>query len=147
MPSQDSLGANTPATKTSPFGTRLLHVLIAVLAIETLAMTAVVVFLTVEQFIDAPASRVSSLALLGTTIVALALLVATLVGAVKRAPWVRGAAITWQILQLAAAWTVVQGDLAPVIGWVMTALSVVGFVVAFLPATRTALHARDGEDG
>lgn len=157
MPSQDSPGANSAARHdgdattdaaagtardATGVGARLLRILIGVLAIETLAMAAVVVFLTVEQFVDAPASRVSSIALLATTVVALAFLVAILVGAIRRAPWVRAAAITWQVLQLAAAWTVVQGDLAPLIGWVMTALSVVGFVVALLPATQAQLRAR-----
>lgn len=142
MPSQDSLGANRSSASATPLGVHFLRVLIGVLAVETLAMAAIVVFLLVEQFVAAPASRISSIALLVTTVVALALLIAVLIGAVRRAPWVRAAAITWQILQLAAAWTVVQGDLAPLIGWVMTALSVIGFVMAVLPATQEVLSPR-----
>lgn len=160
MPSHDSHEAKSPdehfSGETAPVsgarddastarGQRMLRVLTGVLSIESVVMGAVVVLLVVEQFVATPASRVSSLALLGVAAVALALVIATFVGAIRRGPWVRGAAITWQILQLAAAWTIVQGDLAPYIGWGLTVLSLVGFVSAIHPDTRTALLPRSND--
>ncbi|GGA64964.1 hypothetical protein GCM10011490_14480 [Pseudoclavibacter endophyticus] len=120
----------------------MLSTLTIVLGIEVLVAAGTVALLVFEQFTETPASRTSSLALLVMAVIALALIVAIGVGAVRRAQWVRGAAITWQVLQFAAAWTIVQGDLAPVVGWVLSALSLVGFVSAIHPATRSALRPR-----
>lgn len=146
MQPQRSLGSREPA-RGHGLGVTLLRVLVAVLALETLALAGVVALLTTEQFTDVPFSRTSSIALLVLAVVALGLLVAIVVGAVRRAPWVRGAAITWQVLQLAAAWTLLQGDLATAVGWALTALSVVGVICAVHPATRLALRPRDGGEG
>lgn len=139
MPAQDSPYVN----RVTPLGRRLLTMLRVVLAIEVVATAGAVAFLAVEQFVEVPTSRTSSLALLGLAIIALALIVALAVGAFQRAPWVRGAAVTWQVLQLAAGWTMLQGDLATAIGWGLTVLSVVGFVCAVHPATRSALRPRE----
>lgn len=140
MPDQGSLSAKSPERT----GATLLRVLIAVLALEMLATAGAVVLLTVEQFVDVPSSRTVSIALLALVVIALAFIVALLLGAIRRAPWVRGAAVTWQILQLAAAWTILQGDMATLIGWGLTVLSVVGIVCAVHPATRLALRPREG---
>ena len=121
-----------------------LQVLRLVLATETIVMLGVVGFLVVEQFVATPFSRQGSIALTVLAAVGLALVAVTLAGAVRRAPWVRGAAITWQILQLAAAWTLLQGDLATLAGVGLTVLSIVGVITAVLPATFAVLKARDG---
>lgn len=145
MQAQRSPSADgAPASKRA-LGTVLVRVLTAVLGVEALATAGVVALLAIEQFVDVPTSRTSSIALLGLAVVALALVIALVAGAVRRAPWVRGAAITWQVLQLAAAWTLLQGDLATAIGWALTVLAVVGIMCAVHPAIRLALRSH-GDD-
>lgn len=117
-----------------------LTVLIGVLVIESIGALAAVALLVVEQFVATPNSRSASLALLGLVVVAFALSVALVIGAVRRRTWIRGAVITWQVLQVATAWVFLQGDMAPWIGWVLIALAVVAVVCAIHPATQRSLR-------
>lgn len=131
--------ADQPESRRFPTKPLSLRVLQAVLAAEVLGMIVVAVLLIFQQFMATPASRTSSLALTVLVLIGLALLAAVLIGALRRKPWIRGAAITWQILQAAAAWVTVQGDLAAWIGWVALAAALTGIACAVHPATRAAL--------
>lgn len=124
-------------------GQAFLRVLTVVLAIEALAVAAGIVLLVVEQIVSPTATQMMSIALIVLMVIALGIVIAIAVGAVRRAPWVPSAAITWQILQFAAAWALLQGDLALLLGWSLTVLSFVGIVCSVHPATRSVLRPRD----
>lgn len=122
---------------------RLLLLLVAVLSIEALILAGVVALLVYEQFTEVPLSRSSSIALLVLAVLGLAFLVAVALAAWRRAPWVRSGAVTWQVLQLAAAWVALQGDIANGLGWVLVALAALGIVAAVHPAVQRELLPRD----
>ena len=112
------------------------NVLAAVLSFEAAILAAVTVFLVAET----AAQEAECLALLGAVLLAL-----VAVSTLRLRSWVRGAAITWQIMQLAVAWVFLQGDIAVWAGWALVAVSLIGLVAAVHPATGRALHRDDDE--
>lgn len=126
-----------------PAGT--LGLLATVLLVETIIMAAVVGFYLVELFSLPSANLASSIALFVLLVVGLVLLAVTTRGAFRRSSWVRGAAITWQVLLLAAAYLFATGDIASWLGWVVAVLCIAGVVLAVLPSTARAVRddARD----
>ena len=134
--------ADQPESRTNGRPAVTLRALQLVLGLETLGMLAVTGLLAVELATVEPASRTSSLALGVLVLVGLVLLVLLLRGALRRRAWVRGAALTWQVLQAAAGWVTVQGDLAVWAGWAALGASAVGAVCALHPATRATLLER-----
>lgn len=87
-----------------------LVVLIAVVALEALALWAAVAWL-VNGFVNSsPESMRTAIAL--TVLVALIALwiSATVIGLIRRLRWARGSTITWQVLQTAVAFGAIQGE-------------------------------------
>jgi hypothetical protein len=111
--------------------------LIVLLAAEFALLAAVAVVLLIELLIATPTSYASAIALTVLAFAAAAWLGAIVVGALRDRPWIRGAAIVWQVLQFALGAGAVSGQFAsPGIGWPLVGVAVVTFVL--LLATRPA---------
>lgn len=126
--------------------TATLAALAALLGLESLAVLASAIFLAVELAGGGAASAASTIAL-----IVLLALVAVLVGVVawstwRQRAWIRGAAFTWQVLQIAAGWVFLQGDLAPAVGWLLVGAGVIGAALALAPSTRRSLAGRGEAD-
>lgn len=119
--------------------------LAGVLALEAAVLAAATVFLVVETAAQEADFLVSSLALAGLALLGTVLLALVASAAFRMRSWVRGAAITWQIMQLAVAWVFLQGDIAVWVGWALVGISILGIVAAVHPATGRALRRDDDE--
>lgn len=109
-------------------------------------MIAASVFLVYEQFAEEPLSRASSLALLALAVIASVFLVVLVRATWRVERWIRGPLITWQVLQVAAAWVILQGDMATALGWGLTILGALAFVLVLMPASTKALRRADEFD-
>ncbi|MEQ1735135.1 MAG: hypothetical protein ABL886_01735 [Rhodoglobus sp.] len=124
------------------------HPLIIALAVlifaECALLLAAVVYLVVELLIATPASLASALFLTILTAIAAVWLGVIGVNVLRASTWVRGAAIVWQVLQLAVAVGSFQGLFAqPAIGWALLVPAVIGLVLVFTPAVVQATR-REG---
>lgn len=141
---QDLVGSAEHAGRPRPAPSLL--ALAAILSIEAVGVLALAVLLAVDIATQAAYSMLSSIALLVTVAVAGLLLVVLARATWRRRPWIRGAAITWQVLQIAASWAVIEGDMEPWIGWVGIVLGLAGIACAVLPATQASLLPREGAE-
>lgn len=119
--------------------------LAGVLFLEAATLAAATVFLVAETIAQEAEFLASSLALAGLALLGAVLLALVAASTLRMRPWVRGAAITWQIMQLAVAWVFLQGDIAVWAGWVLVVVSLLGIVAAVHPATGRALRRDDDE--
>lgn len=121
--------------------------LLAVVGVEALAMVAVTGLLIFDTVTQPVHSLSSTIALIVLTAIAAAFLLAILRGIIGAQSWTRGATLVWQVLQLAAAVVVLQGDIAAPLGWVFALLSLAGLLLVFSPAVTARLrHADRDED-
>ena len=112
-------------------------VLLVLLAAEFALVTGVAVVLLVELLVARPDSYASAIALTVLAFVAAAWLGAIVVGAWRQQPWIRSAAIVWQVLQFALGAGGVTGTFAtPAIGWPLVIVAAVTFLL--LLVTRPA---------
>lgn len=110
----------------------LLVLLAVIVFAESALMGAAAVYLVVELLIDTPASFASAIALTVLVVVAAIWLVVIGVNTLRGAPWVRGAIVTWQVLQIAVAVGAFQGLFArPDIGWALLIPALVALVLLF----------------
>jgi hypothetical protein len=124
----------------------LLWLLIALLTLEFLGVAALAIVLLIETLTAPSASIGGGIALTVIAFVAAAWLGAIVVGAVRGQPWIRAAAIVWQVLQVAIGIGALQGQFAqPVWGWPLIVLAGIAFlllftkpVVALIPGRRDA---------
>ena len=108
---------------------------------ECALLVAATVYLVVELLVAVPESYASAAFLTVLTALAAGWLGAVAVGAVRRRPWVRGAATVWQVLQGGVAIACFQGIFAqPVIGWVLLVPALVALVLLFTPPVVEALR-------
>ena len=102
--------------------------LLVLLAAEFALVTVVAITLLVELLIAKPDSYASAIALTVLAFIAAAWLGAIVVGAWREQPWIRGAAIVWQVLQFALGAGGITGTFAtPLIGWPLVIVAVVTF--------------------
>ncbi|WP_311477739.1 hypothetical protein [uncultured Gulosibacter sp.] len=127
----------------SPVPVRLLGLVVAV---EALFMLFIAGLLVVELMTETPNSLASSIGLVVIAVIAVAALTATLVGIAHRQSWTRSFTLVWQVLQVAAAVVVLQGDMADTVGWVLAVVSLAGLVLVFNPKV-TAWLRPDEEPG
>lgn len=114
--------------------------LIALLFAEAALMLAAVMWLVFELLTEQPASFVSAVAILVLTIAAFVFVTAVAIGAVQRRSWIRGAAISWQLMQLAVAVGCFQGIYArPELGWALLAPSLIVVALLLAPGIRSQL--------
>ncbi|TFC80258.1 hypothetical protein E3O45_03580 [Cryobacterium sp. TMS1-20-1] len=117
----------------------LLGVLVGLVALEALALWALTAWWVLELLIDTPTSMGGAFALLALTAVAAVWVSAITVGALRGRPWIRGAAVTWQLVQIMIAVGCFQGIYArPDVGWALLAPSIVVLVLVFTPKVVAA---------
>jgi len=116
-----------------------LTVFTALLAAEAAVLWILAGWLVVELLTQTPASLGGGLAIIGLAALAAVWVSAITVGAVRRRPWIRGGAITWQLVQIMVAVGCFQGLYArPDVGWAILLPSLVVLGLAFTPKVVAA---------
>jgi hypothetical protein len=119
----------------------LLKILVLLLFAEAAALAAGAVFLLVELLVETPQSYAAAVAILALTALAAVWLAIIGVNTLRGRPWVRAAALVWQVLQIGLGIGSLQG-LFPRedIGWFLIAPAILVIVLLFtrpvLAATR-----------
>lgn len=110
----------------------LLVVLAVLLFLECAMLAAAAVFLTVELLVAHADSVASGVAILVLTIAAAIWLGVMATHTLLGRSWIRGAAVVWQILQIAVAVGSFQGLFArPDLGWLLLAPSIAVLILLF----------------
>ncbi len=118
---------------------RLLVALATVLFVEAALLAVLAGFLVYELVTEVPTSFASALGILVLVAAAAVWLVVVAVATLHAKPWVRAAALTWQVLQLAVAVGSFQGLFArDDIGWLLLVPAVLAVVLLF---TRSVMEA------
>ncbi|MCC6270955.1 MAG: hypothetical protein IT190_06730, partial [Microbacteriaceae bacterium] len=94
---------NFNGARNVPHRPPLLVALAAMLFVEASLLAVLAGFLVYELIIEVPTSLGSALGILVLVVAASGWLVVVGVAALQAKPWVRAAAFTWQVLQLAVA--------------------------------------------
>ena len=116
-----------------------LSALAVMLFVEAGILVAVAGFLFFELVTEVPASYASAVAILGLVMLAAVWLAIVAVNTLRAKPWVRGAALTWQVLQLAIAIGSFQGLFArDDIGWFLLVPALIVLVLLFTRSVMTA---------
>lgn len=117
----------------------LLVALSVVLAAEALLASGVTVWLVVELLTATPDSFASAVVILLLAAGLACALWAMVVGLLRGQVWVRGAALTWQLLQIAVAIGCFQGVFAvPSLGWALLVPAVVAILLLMSPPVVAA---------
>jgi hypothetical protein len=121
----------------------LLIALAVLLFAEAALLGAVVIWLVVELVAARPTSYLSAVAILVLVALSAAWVLATAIGTLRGRSWIRGSAVTWQVMQIAIAAGCFQGLYArPDLGWALLVPSIIGILLAISPqvvaATRRA---------
>jgi hypothetical protein len=119
--------------------------LTVLLGAEALLMLGLSAWFLFELLAATPSSFTSALAIFVILLIATAFVVALAVGLIRRQTWIRGGAVTWQLIQIAVAIGAFQGIFAqPGIGWLLLIPSIVVLVLLFtkpvIAVTRRDLH-------
>ena len=123
---------------------RALVALAAVIFFECAVLVVVAGFLAFELFADKPTSYLSAVAILILAVVAAGWVFVIGMGALRARSWIRAAALTWQVLQLAVALGSFQGLFArDDVGWVLLVPAVIVLVLLFTPSVVKATARRE----
>ncbi|WP_235497262.1 hypothetical protein [Agreia sp. Leaf283] len=110
-----------------------------VLAAEALLATGVTVWLVIELLTATPDSFASAVVILLLAAGLACALWAMVVGLLRRQTWVRGAALTWQLLQIAVAIGCFQGVFAvPSLGWALLIPAAIAILLLMSPPVVAA---------
>lgn len=121
--------------------------LVALLAVESAALVAIAMFLTFKLLVSRPDSLTSAVAILVLDIFAAVWVGAIALHALHGRPWIRGAALTWQILQIALGIGSLQAPYSrPDIGWLLILPAVAAIILLFTPRVRETFRRPDGEE-
>lgn len=113
--------------------------LVVLLGAEAALLWAVVIWLILELLTDQPTSFASAIAILLIALIAAAWVTTITVATLRGRPWIRAAAVTWQLVQVFIAIGCFQGLYArPGLGWALLAPSVLVVVLLF---TRSVVEA------
>ncbi|MEC5150847.1 hypothetical protein [Cryobacterium sp. GrIS_2_6] len=116
-----------------------LLLLASLLWAEAALLWAAVVWLVLELLTATPTSLASGVAILIIVLIAAAWVTAIAVNSLRRRGWIRGAAVTWQVVQIAVAVGCFQGLYArPDLGWALLVPSIVVLGLLFTPAVLAA---------
>ncbi|TFC94084.1 MULTISPECIES: hypothetical protein [Cryobacterium] len=111
---------------------RALLLLATILFAEAGLLWAAVVWLILELLTATPTSLTSALAILVLVLIAATWVTAIAINSLRRRSWIRGAAVTWQLVQIAVAVGCFQGFYArPDLGWALLLPSLVVLVLLF----------------
>lgn len=111
-----------------------------VLVVEAAALL-VYLIVVVTELVRADASNaVNGLAYVIIALIAVIWVAGSAVAVLRRQPWVRGAVITWQLIQLVIGAGCLEGLVGvPSAGWLLIAAGVVGFALVVSPPVSRAL--------
>jgi hypothetical protein len=129
---------------------RALLLLATLLGAEAALLWAAAVWLILELLTATPTSLASAVAILVLVIVTAAWVTVIAVNSLRRRSWIRGAAVTWQLVQIAVAVGCFQGLYArPDLGWALLVPSLVVLALLFTPRVlaATAPAARGDDAG
>ncbi len=116
-----------------------LSALAVMLFVEAAILVAVAGFLFFELVTEVPTSYASAVAILVLVALAAVWLAIVALNTLRARPWVRGAALTWQVLQLAVAVGSFQGLFArDDIGWFLLVPAVIVLALLFTRSVLTA---------
>jgi len=139
------LSENTSSDEASR-GTRhpLIWALAVIVSAEFLLLVGATGFLVVELFVATPSSLPTAIALTVVVAIAAVWLAVITVNILRCQPWVRSAALVWQVLQIAVAIGSFQGLFARQdIGWLLLIPAVVAIILLFTPPVIRATSRRD----
>jgi hypothetical protein len=118
--------------------------LVVLLFAECALVSAAAIYLVIEILVATPDSYASALALTVLVIIAAVWLAVIAVNVLRGRAWTRGAAIVWQVLQIAVAVGCFQGFFArPDVGWFLLVPAAVVLVLLFVPSVVAVVGARD----
>jgi len=124
----------------------LLVLLGVLLYAEAVAMTGVSAYLLVELLTARPDSYASAVAILILALVAAAFLFVLATHTLRGRSWIRGAAVTWQVLQILIGVVSLQGQFArPDIAWALIIPAAVVLVLLFTPPVLAATRRSEPE--
>ncbi|RFA15283.1 hypothetical protein B7R21_04485 [Subtercola boreus] len=141
----DVRGPGSAEHPEAPFRRPVLLVLLAVLLlVEALAVLAIGAWLIAELGLAEPASYATAIALIVLVLAAGVWVLCIAIGVYRLRPWTRGAALTWQILQVIVAICIFQGLFAePVDGWPLLVVSLLGVALLLSPSVVAATRRQD----
>ncbi|MBF4617246.1 hypothetical protein ITJ44_04060 [Clavibacter sp. VKM Ac-2873] len=119
-------------------------VLVVLIALEALGMAGVTALLVVDLLTSTPASLASAVALIALSALAAVFLGGVVRGILRGRSWIRPAAVTWQVLQIAVGVGSLQGaDARQDLGWGLIVPSVLVVVLLFTRSVLVATRRRD----
>jgi hypothetical protein len=125
-------GENIPAGQPSVRRPAALFLLTGILAAEALLVWAGVAWLVFEMVTETPATVGGALVITGIVALAAVWVSAIAINTPRHRPWIRAAAVTWQLVQAAVAIGLLQGaDARPDLAWALLVPSILVFVLLF----------------
>ncbi|MFO7689067.1 MAG: hypothetical protein R6W83_00685 [Cryobacterium sp.] len=119
-----------------------LSVVTGLLALEAITLWGLTIWLILGLLTEAPASVGGAIAILALCALAAVWVSVIAVNTPRRRPWIRGAAVTWQLVQIMIAIGAFQGLLArPDVGWALLVPSLAVIALLFTPAVVAATNA------
>lgn len=113
---------------------------------EAALLWAGVLWLVLELITATPTSLASGVAILVIVLIAAVWVTAIAVNSLRHRGWIRGAAVTWQVVQIAVAVGCFQGLYArPDLGWALLVPSIVVLGLLFTPAVIAATQTARNE--
>ena len=139
---------DTPPGRTgrsaTPARPALYWLLVLLLAAEAALLAVATAYLLIEILTVQPDSYAAAAAILLLTLIATVWLGAIVVGALRGRGWIRGAAIVWQVLQIAVGVGSLQGTFAnPSVGLWLIVPAVLVVVLLLVPSVVAVTSARD----
>jgi hypothetical protein len=139
---------DTPPERTgrsaTPSRPALFWLLVLLLAAEAGLLAVATAYLLIEILTVQPDSYAAAAAILLLTLIATVWLGAIVVGALRGRGWIRGAAIVWQVLQIAVGVGSLQGTFAnPSVGLWLIVPAVLVVVLLLVPSVVAVTSARD----
>ncbi|WP_241986747.1 hypothetical protein [Cryobacterium fucosi] len=129
------------------FRPRALLLLATLLAAEAALLWAAAAWLVLELIMATPVSLASALAILVLVLIAAAWVTAIAINSLRRRTWIRGAAVTWQLVQIAVAVGCFQGLYARAdLGWALLLPSLAVLALLFMPRVIAATTSAPGGD-
>jgi hypothetical protein len=112
-----------------------------VLMLESLALAVLSVWFLIEILTTEVNSVGGSILTFALAVLSTVWVGAAGLGAFRARPWVRAAALTWQLCQLAVAVGAFDGAFAaPAVGYAVLVPTVVALILLFVPSTTAALR-------
>ena len=124
----------------------MLTALAVLLWLEAAALVAVTAWLLVELVTAQAGSAAGGLAIVVFAALAAVWLGITAFATLRGRAWIRGSAVTWQVLQIAIAAGFFQGaDARPGLAWTLLVPALVGIALVLTPGVvRATARIRDG---